>query len=680
MKKHIISGLLVLSVLVPASSFAQYFNADIDPNPNTSSCVSINNNLRYQSRDVNTNGEVSTLQDFLQSKGYLNSEPTGYFGLMTLAAVKKFQISNGIEGTGYVGPLTRAKIKTLTCGGITTPQPTPTPRPNPCPKGAVFSSENGKPCNPNLPPGCWSTSGFSSVTGMPCGQTNYPEPWVEVKSNNGEKIANINKGEFAYIHWTSLNTYSCTAVGSSWDSVRDQLSDELTTTGYISVRPEKSAEYTISCKGLTKTVSDSMKVNVNVSSSSTLTIIAPKNNGSYSTQLDKLRWRNSDTSNSNDRYEVVLKAVSVKPYITGTTLAAVTLSSAGAECSASNECSYFLNTLYDKIFNPGTYKVSVKNLQSNASDSITYTITPISTCSDFGFDARTGLPCGCTTNSGWSTTTGVSCGGNTPPSITLKANGLGNDAGMININSGDPVILSWKGAGVGSCRLYDQVSQIGLTTNYNISPISDSYRPASLSTSHAYTFTIKCGPNVTMDTVSDSVMVWIHPPASTCSDSGYDTRTGLLCGCSTNSGWSTTTGLPCGEVPFPSVNVYMMSPATQSASGWTADISWSSTNAERCEAHNGWTTLKNTHGTARVSNIQETTTFQMVCYNSINQNASDSLIIYAGNYPAGCSSNEGWSTTTGESCGSVLGAYINLKPGCTSLLGFSATTGQSCKQ
>jgi hypothetical protein len=85
-------------------------DADIDPRT-ISSCVDLRSDLGYRMSGT----DVSTLQDYLQSKGYLNSEPTGYFGLMTQAAVKSFQIASGVSGTGYVGPLTRAKIKAATC-------------------------------------------------------------------------------------------------------------------------------------------------------------------------------------------------------------------------------------------------------------------------------------------------------------------------------------------------------------------------------------------------------------------------------------------------------------------------------------------------------------------------------------------------------------------------------------
>src|SRR3990167_9901043 len=105
---------LTVAVMLPTLVLAVV--SDVDPDDGGSQCVLLNFNLRYRSRDANTNGEVSTLQDFLQSQGYLNSEPTGYFGLMTQKAVKSFQSAKGISPTGFVGPVTRAKIKATTCG------------------------------------------------------------------------------------------------------------------------------------------------------------------------------------------------------------------------------------------------------------------------------------------------------------------------------------------------------------------------------------------------------------------------------------------------------------------------------------------------------------------------------------------------------------------------------------
>lgn len=52
--------------------------------------------------------EVTKLQEFLVNQGLLNVSPTGNYLGLTQDAVKKFQIANNIEATGFFGPLTRA--------------------------------------------------------------------------------------------------------------------------------------------------------------------------------------------------------------------------------------------------------------------------------------------------------------------------------------------------------------------------------------------------------------------------------------------------------------------------------------------------------------------------------------------------------------------------------------------
>jgi hypothetical protein len=60
-----------------------------------------------------TGADVTTLQQFLNGKGYLNANPTGYFGLLTAAAVKQLQAANGLDMVGFLGPRTRALINSL---------------------------------------------------------------------------------------------------------------------------------------------------------------------------------------------------------------------------------------------------------------------------------------------------------------------------------------------------------------------------------------------------------------------------------------------------------------------------------------------------------------------------------------------------------------------------------------
>ncbi|HMO83137.1 MAG TPA: IPT/TIG domain-containing protein, partial [Candidatus Paceibacterota bacterium] len=82
-------------------------------------CVDLISNLFVGLTDEGGGmGPVGKLQTFLYPR-YLSVSPTGYFGPMTRAAVAAFQKEYGIEpAVGYVGVLTRAKIKELTCGGV----------------------------------------------------------------------------------------------------------------------------------------------------------------------------------------------------------------------------------------------------------------------------------------------------------------------------------------------------------------------------------------------------------------------------------------------------------------------------------------------------------------------------------------------------------------------------------
>jgi hypothetical protein len=63
-----------------------------------------------------TGDDVSGLQEFLNSEGYFTNNATGYFGPLTAQAVAKWQLSQGVESIGIVGPITRERIK-IWCGG-----------------------------------------------------------------------------------------------------------------------------------------------------------------------------------------------------------------------------------------------------------------------------------------------------------------------------------------------------------------------------------------------------------------------------------------------------------------------------------------------------------------------------------------------------------------------------------
>ena len=74
-------------------------------------CVDLTENLVRGTES----SSVLKLQEFLIAKGLLNYQATGFFGDLTLGAVKSYQASVGLPQTGMVYEMTRASIKKETC-------------------------------------------------------------------------------------------------------------------------------------------------------------------------------------------------------------------------------------------------------------------------------------------------------------------------------------------------------------------------------------------------------------------------------------------------------------------------------------------------------------------------------------------------------------------------------------
>ncbi|MDB5259298.1 MAG: hypothetical protein JWO73_506 [Candidatus Taylorbacteria bacterium] len=112
LNKYILgTALLSVSALFPTAASAYLVTSA----PDVGNCIELKIDLSVGSDDGAKKGEVTQIQQFLKSKKLLTSEPNGYFGPATKAAVKKFQTANKLAASGNVGPLTRTLIRKMTC-------------------------------------------------------------------------------------------------------------------------------------------------------------------------------------------------------------------------------------------------------------------------------------------------------------------------------------------------------------------------------------------------------------------------------------------------------------------------------------------------------------------------------------------------------------------------------------
>ena len=367
MKKYILSlfTVLVLGLLiVPSFSFAQV--GDVDPNPTATDCVALQNNLRYRDRDINKNGEVSTLQDFLQSKGYLNSEPTGYFGLLTFKAVKDFQKANDISPTGYVGPITRAKIKALTCDGITSGSAT------------LIIKEDSIPNNSQ--DFSFVVKGVSSETGV----SNYVQNFIldddQSSTTSNIKTLQLIPGTYK-ISQSKVDNWDIFASYLKKDVDEDILENSTDGNLYVDI-------------GAGKSLTVSYINRLTTSTTPSITVLSPNGGETYTAgQQITVKW-NSKYIGSNEK-------ISVSIYKKG-----AQLSQEGSPYgyTTTNIGSY--NWIIPKDINSNQYEVSVGYILTNGnavydnSDNY-FTITSSATIPPF--------PEGCTSVAGYSMTTGLPC-------------------------------------------------------------------------------------------------------------------------------------------------------------------------------------------------------------------------------------------------------------------------------
>lgn len=100
---------------LPMPTFASVNSGMVLGASTESMCTNMKSRMLYGKSDEDTFGEVSQLQYFLKENGYFNAKVTGYFGSITMDAIKEFQKDNELIVTGIAGKITRAKISDLGC-------------------------------------------------------------------------------------------------------------------------------------------------------------------------------------------------------------------------------------------------------------------------------------------------------------------------------------------------------------------------------------------------------------------------------------------------------------------------------------------------------------------------------------------------------------------------------------
>jgi uncharacterized protein YgiM (DUF1202 family) len=158
--------------------------------------------------------DVALLQDFLRAQGFLSTASDGKFGPKTSAAVSAFQIANGIESVGSVGPVTRAKIYSISCGGVSN----------------TTSSAN---------------SNTSTTTTKPTTVTSGNSSTVQLKANGVGSSLSVSMGTPVVLSWAVSGQTSCYKSSNPPSEFTGALVP--LNSGTTPVYPTSSIEYKITC-------------------------------------------------------------------------------------------------------------------------------------------------------------------------------------------------------------------------------------------------------------------------------------------------------------------------------------------------------------------------------------------------------------------------------------------------
>ncbi len=659
-------------------------------------------NLKIGSRDATTAGQVSKLQQLLQSEGadvYPEGLITGYYGPITARAVTRFQEKYASEiltpaglvaGTGFVGTATRAKLNTLAAGGISAVSPAQS--------GALVSN-----------------AGSAILSRLPPQLTFSAEPYFEDDGVLGHTKRIL-------LSWASPNVTSCTASG-------DWLGNKAAS-GSEFLEIAKSSSYILTCSNKAGTLSKIIKVQVTgggaaqgpglefsaVSDASGVTFSwKASNSDSCAASGD---WQGSRGVSGNEKvsptkdsvYALTCfnpsgnvtravkvgaeKAVSANPpaldftAVTNTdgTVGLTWSASGGAACKADGGWSGDKNSIGSQTVpasNTG-YTLTCSNASGSAAKTLLITVQAITQASPaltFGGD-KTSIARGEPVTLAWSSTNTSQC------SAAGAWSGSKSTAGaetVIPVGNGETLdeatyTLICSGASGSATKSLRFTVTKSVTS---IPPAVGGEIPASPQLP-ALSFS---ADTASWDREGTVTLSWRAEGASSCTASDGWSAPKLVSGTETvTPSKDTTYTLGCSNAAgvvrkFVTVQVKdrprltLQATPSSIAKGESVALSWSSTAATSCVAEGGWGGVKALEGTEKAT-PERSSTYTLVCSNdagsiagSVSVDVKEPIVpqptLIFQIYPTLIARGEdialAWSATDVESC-SAFGAWSGEQP------------------
>jgi hypothetical protein len=523
-----------------------------------------------------------------------------------------------------------------------------------------------------------------------------PLPTVTLTANP----STVANGASAVLTWTTANATSCVASGG-WSG--GEPINGSTSTGNLT----SDQSYTLTCTGLGGSASQTATVTASAAAPTISLHASPSTitAGSSSTLTWSATNATSCAASGGWSGNLAVSGSQSTGELDASATFTITCTGAGGNASQSARVSV------TQALPTVNLSASPSTVASGSSATLTWTSTNVTSCTASGGWSG-GKPINGSTSTGNLTSnqsytlTCTGPGGSAAQSATVTvstpAPTVTLSAGPSAVTSGSSSTLTWSAADATSCtasgswsggRPISGSQSTGALTadaSYTLTctgPGGSASQSATVSVSApAPTITISANPS-TIASGNTSTLTWASTNATSCSASdGWSGNKGLSGSVSTAALTATTvytlsctgTGGSASQsatvtvnAPTPVVTI-SANPTTVNA-GSTAVLTWSSTNANTCNASNGWTGAQPTSGRQATVPLSATTKFVLTCtgdggtaHNSATVSVTVtpptvSLSASPSSVDAGDSSTLTWSSTNADTC-AASGAFTGPLP------------------